>query len=175
MGIITAFGNVHGVYKPGSVKLRPWLLGKHQKYIRAKLENPKADVAGAIIPDHPEDMDPEEANTNEDPEKTNPVFFVFHGGSGSAKEEFLTAIGHGVIKVNLDTDMQFAYCDAIRDYMVTNVERLELPVGTKKDPNGPPNKSLFDPRKWIRKGEESMRKRTEQALNDFNAAGKWDA
>ena len=119
-------------------------------------------------------MNPEEADPNADSEKTNPVFFVFHGGSGSAKEEFLTAIGHGVIKVNLDTDMQFAYCDAIRDYMVTNVERLELPVGTKKDPNGPPNKSLFDPRKWIRKGEESMKKRTAQALNDFNAAGKWE-
>lgn len=172
--IAAAFGNVHGVYKPGAVKLRPWLLGKHQKYVKGKLEKGhEADVPGAVIPDE-EDLQPEKDDPNEDPEKKNPVFFVFHGGSGSAKEEFLTAIGHGVVKVNLDTDMQFAYCDAIRDYMVYNLQRLEKPVGTKKDPNGPPNKSLFDPRKWLREAEVSMRKRVEVALEDFNTAGKWE-
>ncbi|RYP68547.1 hypothetical protein DL769_005499 [Monosporascus sp. CRB-8-3] len=172
--IAAAFGNVHGVYKPGAVKLRPWLLGKHQKYIKAKLEKgANADVEGAEIPDE-QDLHPDPEDPNEDPEKKNPVFFVFHGGSGSAKEEFLTAIGHGVVKVNLDTDMQFAYCDAVRDYMVYNLQRLETPVGTRKDPNGPPNKNLFDPRKWMREAEVSMRKRVEMALNDFNAAGKWE-
>ncbi|RYP68195.1 hypothetical protein DL771_006795 [Monosporascus sp. 5C6A] len=169
-----AFGNVHGVYKVGAVKLRPWLLGKHQKYIKAKLEKgADAQVEGAEIPDE-QDLHPEPEDPNEDPEKKNPVFFVFHGGSGSAKEEFLTAIGHGVVKVNLDTDMQFAYCDAVRDYMVYNLQRLETPVGTRKDPNGPPNKSFFDPRKWMREAEKSMVKRVEEALNDFNAAGKWE-
>lgn len=172
--IAAAFGNVHGVYKVGAVKLRPWLLGKHQKYIKSKLEKgADAQVEGAEIPDE-QDLHPEPEDPNEDPEKKNPVFFVFHGGSGSAKEEFLTAIGHGVVKVNLDTDMQFAYCDAVRDYMVYNLQRLETPVGTRKDPNGPPNKNLFDPRKWMREAEKSMVKRVEEALNDFNAAGKWE-
>ncbi|RYO95742.1 hypothetical protein DL764_007611 [Monosporascus ibericus] len=172
--IAAAFGNVHGVYKVGAVKLRPWLLGKHQKYIKAKLEKgADAQVEGAEIPDE-QDLHPEPEDPNEDPEKKNPVFFVFHGGSGSAKGEFLTAIGHGVVKVNLDTDMQFAYCDAVRDYMVYNLQRLETPVGTRKDPNGPPNKNFFDPRKWMREAEKSMVKRVEEALKDFNAAGKWE-
>lgn len=172
--IAAAFGNVHGVYKPGAVKLRPWLLGKHQKYIKEKIPNPSAEVPGGEIAGE-QDLNPEKDDPNEDPAKKNPVFFVFHGGSGSAKEEFLTAINHGVVKVNLDTDMQWAYLDAVRNYVVDNLERLELPVGTKKNPDGPPNKSLFDPRKWLRTAEQSMKKRVEEALQDFNAAGQWDA
>ncbi len=166
------------MYKPGAVKLRPWLLGKHQKYVKAKIENPKAeDIPGDVIPDEPEDLEPDAAASeagDQDAAKTKPVFFVFHGGSGSAKEEFQTAISHGVVKVNIDTDTQFAYCDAVRDYMVYNLQRLETPVGTRKDPNGPPNKNFFDPRKWVRHGEVSMKARIQQALQEFNAAGKWD-
>lgn len=172
--IAAAFGNVHGVYTPGAVKLRPWLLGKHQKYVKAKLQNPTAeDIPGAVVPDKPDDMDPTDDSSDEDPEKKNPIFLVFHGGSGSAKEEFQTGIKHGVVKVNIDTDTQFSYTKPVRDWMVTNEERLELPVGTKKNPKGEPNKKLFDPRAWLREGEKGMKARVEQALKDFNADGKW--
>lgn len=165
---------MHGLYKPGAVKLRPWLLGKHQKYVKAKLQNSNGDIPGAIVPDEPDDMNPEEVDTNEDPETKNPVFLVFHGGSGSAKEEFLTGIQHGVVKVNIDTDTQFTYTKPVRDWMVTHADRLESPVGTKADPNDTqPNKGKFDPRKWLREAEVSMSNRVQQALREFNAAGKW--
>jgi len=140
--IAAAFGNVHGVYKPGNVKLHPELLGKHQTYAKEKLSS-KTD---------------------------KPIFLVMHGGSGSTKQEFKDAISHGVVKVNLDTDMQFAYCSGIRDYMLKNKDYLMLPIG---NPDGAdkPNKKYYDPRTWVRKGEETMKKRVQEALEDFNCVG----
>ncbi|KAK1767771.1 hypothetical protein QBC33DRAFT_537332 [Phialemonium atrogriseum] len=125
--IAAGFGNVHGVYKPGNVKLHPELLGKHQAFVREKLGS-KDD---------------------------KPVFFVFHGGSGSSVDEFRTAISFGVIKVNLDTDLQWAHTT-----QVGNPESADKP-----------NKKKYDPRIWVRKGEETMRDRVAVALKDFNAAG----
>ncbi|KAM6525464.1 Fructose-bisphosphate aldolase 1, variant 3 [Fusarium falciforme] len=113
--IAAGFGNVHGVYKPGNVKLHPELLGKHQEHVKAAIgsENPK------------------------------PVFFVFHGGSGSSKQEYLDAISHGVVKVNMDTDMQFAYCSGIRDYMINKKDYVSTAVGNP-DGEDKPNKKYFD-------------------------------
>ena len=141
--IAAGFGNVHGVYKPGNVKLRPELLGKHQAYVKEQIS----------------------AKTNE------PVFLVFHGGSGSSKKEFTDAIGHGVIKVNLDTDLQWAYLTGIRDYVLKNKDYIMTQVG---NPDGAdkPNKKYFDPRVWVREGEKTMTSRVSEALVDFNAAGQ---
>jgi fructose-bisphosphate aldolase class II len=140
--IAAGFGNVHGVYKPGNVKLHPELLGKHQAYVKEQL---KTDDA-------------------------KPVFFAFHGGSGSSKQEYLDAISYGVVKVNVDTDMQFAYCSGIRDYMVNKKDYVTTAVG---NPDGAdkPNKKYFDPRVWVREGEKTMTKRVAEALKDFNTAG----
>jgi fructose-bisphosphate aldolase class II len=113
--IAAGFGNVHGVYKPGNVKLHPELLGKHQAHVKEAIKS--------------------------DNEK--PVFFVFHGGSGSSKKEYLDAIGFGVVKVNVDTDMQFAYCSGIRDYMVNKREYVNTTVGNP-DGEDKPNKKYFD-------------------------------
>lgn len=141
--IAAGFGNVHGVYKPGNVKLHPELLGKHQAYVKEQL------------------------NKKED----KPVFFVFHGGSGSSKDEYLQAIKLGVVKVNLDTDMQFAYLSGIRDYVLNKKDYLLTTVG---NPDGAdkPNKKYFDPRVWVREGEKTMTKRLEVALKDFNTENK---
>ncbi|KAI0125470.1 hypothetical protein BJ170DRAFT_684738 [Xylariales sp. AK1849] len=143
--IAAGFGNVHGVYKPGNVKLHPELLGKHQAYVGEQL-------------------------SKDGKKDEKPVFFVFHGGSGSEKQEYLDAIGHGVVKVNMDTDMQFAYCSGIRDYMVGKKDYLTTAVG---NPDGAdkPNKKYFDPRVWVREGEKTMTKRVAEALKDFNTAG----
>jgi fructose-bisphosphate aldolase class II len=141
--IAASFGNVHGVYHPGNVKLHPELLGKHQAYISKELGN----------------GDPK------------PVFFVFHGGSGSTKAEFLEAISYGVVKVNLDTDMQWAYLCGHRDYIMKNIEYLKTQVGNPENPQGP-NKKKYDPRVWVREGEKTMKARVMEALEDFNAAGK---
>jgi fructose-bisphosphate aldolase class II len=143
--IAAGFGNVHGVYKPGNVKLQPELLGKHQEYVAEKLEK-KAD-------------------------SEKPVFFVFHGGSGSEKSDYLTAISHGVVKVNMDTDMQFAYLAGIRDYVLNKKDYVLTMVG---NPDGAdkPNKKFFDPRVWVREGEKTMSKRVAEALKDFNTANQ---
>ncbi|KAH9886862.1 hypothetical protein F4778DRAFT_442963 [Xylariomycetidae sp. FL2044] len=141
--IAAGFGNVHGVYKPGNVKLHPELLGKHQDYVKEQL---KAS-------------------------DSKPVFFVFHGGSGSGKQEYLDAISFGVVKVNMDTDMQFAYCSGIRDYMVSKKEYVNTAVGNP-DGEDKPNKKYFDPRVWVREGEKTMTKRVTEALKDFNTAGQ---
>ncbi|KAF7543998.1 hypothetical protein G7Z17_g10288 [Cylindrodendrum hubeiense] len=140
--IAAGFGNVHGVYKPGNVKLHPELLGKHQAHVKAAIGS----------------------------ELDKPVFFVFHGGSGSSKEEYTEAISHGVIKVNMDTDMQFAYCAGIRDYMVNKKDYVTTLVGNP-DGDDKPNKKYFDPRVWVREGEKTMTARVAVALNDFNTAG----
>jgi fructose-bisphosphate aldolase, class II len=139
--IAAGFGNVHGVYKPGNVRLHPELLHKHQLYVKEKIASPK----------------------------DKPVFFVFHGGSGSKKEEYKEAISYGVVKVNLDTDMQFAYMSGIRKYIVTKVDYLNTPVGNPEG-DDKPNKKYFDPRVWVREGEKSMSARVQEALADFNTA-----
>ncbi len=136
--IAAAFGNVHGVYKPGNVVLTPKILDNSQKYVQEKF------------------------GTGE-----KPVNFVFHGGSGSTVEEIREAISYGAIKMNIDTDLQFAYTEGIRDYMVNNVEYLKTQIG---NPEGAekPNKKYYDPRGWVRKGEETFMARLTQAFEDLN-------
>ncbi len=136
--IAASFGNVHGVYKPGNVKLTPKILDNSQKYIEKKY------------------------NTG-----TNPVDFVFHGGSGSSLEEIREAIGYGVIKMNIDTDLQYAYMAGVRDYMDEKKDYLQGQIG---NPDGAdsPNKKFYDPRVWVRKGEDSFKARIKQAFEDLN-------
>jgi len=136
--IAAAFGNVHGVYKPGNVKLTPKILKNSQEYVQNKF------------------------NTGH-----NPVDFVFHGGSGSTPEEIKEAISYGVVKMNIDTDLQFAFTEGIRDYMVKNIDYLKTQIGS---PDGPesPNKKHYDPRKWVREGEVTFNTRLEQAFADLN-------
>lgn len=136
--IAAAFGNVHGVYKPGNVKLTPKILHNSQEYVQAHYNTGK-----------------------------NPVDFVFHGGSGSTLEEIREAIGYGVIKMNIDTDLQFAYTEGIRDYMVKNIDYLRTQIGSP-DGADSPNKKHYDPRKWVREGEITFNKRLEQAFADLN-------
>ncbi len=136
--IAASFGNVHGVYKPGNVKLTPKILDNSQKYI-------------------------EKENGTE----VNPVDFVFHGGSGSSLEEIREAIGYGVIKMNIDTDLQFAFNEGIRDYMNDKVEYLRTQIGNP-DGSDLPNKKFYDPRVWLRKGEETFKARLIEAFKDLN-------
>jgi len=141
--IAAGFGNVHGVYKPGNVKLHPELLGKHQKFVK--------DAIGST--------------------EEKPVYLVFHGGSGSSKKEFHDAISFGVVKVNLDTDLQYAYLSGIRDYILTKKDYLLKQVGNP-DGEDKPNKKYFDPRVWVREGEKTMSARVAEGLKDFNTAGQ---
>ncbi|KIW97512.1 fructose-bisphosphate aldolase 1 [Cladophialophora bantiana CBS 173.52] len=140
--IAAGFGNVHGVYKPGNVRLHPELLDKHQKYVKEKESTPT----------------------------DKPVFLVFHGGSGSTKKEYTDAISYGVVKVNLDTDLQYAYLTGIRDYMLNKKDYIMKQVGNP-DGEDKPNKKYFDPRVWVREGEKTMSARVAEALKDFNTAG----
>ncbi|WP_321347667.1 class II fructose-bisphosphate aldolase [uncultured Draconibacterium sp.] len=137
--IAASFGNVHGVYKPGNVKLTPKILDNSQKYIQEKL------------------------GTDE-----KPVNFVFHGGSGSSHEEIREAISYGVVKMNIDTDTQWAYWDGVRVFEAANHEYLQGQIG---NPEGDekPNKKFYDPRVWLRKAEESMIARLKVAFEDLNA------
>lgn len=136
--IAAAFGNVHGVYKPGNVVLTPKILDNSQKYIQEKFGT-----------------------------AAKPVNFVFHGGSGSTLEEIREAIDYGVIKMNIDTDLQFAYTEGIRDYMLNNIDYLRTQIG---NPEGEekPNKKFYDPRVWMRKGEETFSARLVKAFEDLN-------
>lgn len=136
--IAAAFGNVHGVYKPGNVELTPIILKNSQEFVQKKY------------------------NTG-----NNPIDFVFHGGSGSTLEEIREAIGYGVIKMNIDTDLQFAFNEGIRDYMNNNFAYLKTQIG---NPDGAdlPNKKYYDPRKWLREGELTFKKRLTQAFKDLN-------
>ncbi len=136
--IAAAFGNVHGVYKPGNVKLTPKILKNSQEYV--------------------------EKNYNTEP---NPIDFVFHGGSGSTVEEIREAIGYGVIKMNIDTDLQFAYTEGVRDYVTSNIDYLKTQIGSPDGPDSP-NKKHYDPRKWVRESELTFIKRLEQAFADLN-------
>ncbi len=139
--IAAAFGNVHGVYKPGNVQLTPKILLNSQKYVQEKF------------------------NTG-----VNPVDFVFHGGSGSTLAEIREAIDYGVVKMNLDTDLQFAFTEGVRDYIVKNVDYLKTQIG---NPEGEelPNKKYYDPRKWLRDGELTFVRRLEQSFHDLNNVG----
>lgn len=140
--IAAAFGNVHGVYKPGNVVLRPSILGDSQKYISKKY-----GVA------------------------ENTVDFVFHGGSGSDLSDIREAIGYGVIKMNIDTDTQWAFWDGVRGYETKNRAYLQGQIG---NPEGDekPNKKFYDPRVWLRKAEESMIERLGQAFSDLNCVDR---
>jgi len=136
--VAASFGNVHGVYKPGNVVLTPKILLNSQEYIQNKYEI-----------------------------GYNPVDFVFHGGSGSTLEEIREAIGYGVIKMNLDTDLQFAFTEGCRDYIGEKMDYLKTQIGNP-DGDDLPNKKYYDPRKWIREGELTFIKRLEKAFEDLN-------
>lgn len=141
--IAAGFGNVHGVYKPGNVHLHPELLGKHQAYTKEKIGG----------------------------KEEKPLFLVFHGGSGSSREEFKTAISFGVVKVNLDTDLQYAYLTGIRDFVLNKKDYIMKQVGNPEGEDKP-NKKYFDPRVWVREGEKTMSARVKEALQDFYTANQ---
>ena len=136
--IAAAFGNVHGVYKPGNVKLTPKILKNSQEYVSKKFNLPE-----------------------------NTLDFVFHGGSGSSVEEIREAISYGVIKMNIDTDLQYAFMSGIRDDFKSNCKYLESQIG---NPVGEdiPNKKFYDPRRWLRKGEDAFSERLQKAFEDLN-------
>lgn len=136
--IAAAFGNVHGVYKPGNVKLTPKILKNSQEYISKKYNVPH-----------------------------NHINFVFHGGSGSTLEEIREAITYGVVKMNIDTDMQYAFTCGVRDYITKNIDYIQSQIG---NPEGDelPNKKYYDPRKYLRQGEISFVERLTKAFEDLN-------
>jgi fructose-bisphosphate aldolase class II len=136
--IAAAFGNVHGVYKPGNVKLQPIILNNSQQYIQQKY--------GTV---------------------DKPIHFVFHGGSGSTREEIREAISYGAIKMNIDTDMQWAYTEGIRDYMASKSAYLQAQIGNPEGADKP-NKKYYDPRVWLREGEKTFVQRLKMAFEDLN-------
>lgn len=136
--IAAAFGNVHGVYKPGNVVLTPKILKNSQEYIQEKY------------------------NTG-----ANPVDFVFHGGSGSTLEEIREAIGYGVIKMNIDTDLQYAFMEGVRDYFAEKTDYLQSQIGNPEG-DDKPNKKMYDPRVWLREGEKTFKARLKRAFEDLN-------
>jgi fructose-bisphosphate aldolase class II len=140
--IAASFGNVHGVYKPGNVVLTPKILDNSQKYIEEKF------------------------NTS-----SKPVDFVFHGGSGSTIEEIREAISYGVIKMNIDTDTQWAFWDGVRGFVAKNHDFLQGQIGNPEG-DDKPNKGYYDPRKWLRSGQESLISRLETAYDDLCAINK---
>ena len=140
--IAASFGNVHGVYKPGNVKLTPKILDNSQKHIQEKFGTAE-----------------------------KPVDFVFHGGSGSTLEEIREALSYGVVKMNIDTDTQWATWEGVMNYYKENEAYLQGQIG---NPDGPdkPNKKKYDPRVWLRAGQTSMVKRVVKAFEDLNAVGR---
>ncbi|PID88147.1 MAG: class II fructose-bisphosphate aldolase [Bacteroidia bacterium] len=141
--IAASFGNVHGVYKPGNVKLTPKILLNSQNYIKEKY------------------------NLKED----HPVNFVFHGGSGSSREDIREAISYGVIKMNIDTDTQWAFWDGVRAYEADHRDYLQAQIGNPEGADKP-NKKKYDPRVWLREGEKSMVKRLQIAFEDLNCLNR---
>lgn len=139
--IAAAFGNVHGVYKPGNVKLQPKILHNSQVYVQEKF------------------------GTEE-----RPIDFVFHGGSGSTVEEIREGISYGVVKMNIDTDLQWAFWDGVRGYDADNHDYLQAQIGNP-DGDDEPNKKFYDPRKWLRASEESFKERLKGAFEDLNNVG----
>ena len=136
--VAAAFGNVHGVYKPGNVVLTPKILDRSQKYIEEKF------------------------NTT-----SKPINFVFHGGSGSSKSEITEAISYGAIKMNLDTDLQWGFTTGIRDYFSQYNDYLQTQIGNPEGEDKP-NKKYYDPRKWIREGELTFKTRLKKSFEDLN-------
>lgn len=136
--IAAAFGNVHGVYKPGNVKLTPKILKNSQEYISEKY--------GV---------------------EHNHIDFVFHGGSGSSVEEIREGISYGVVKMNIDTDLQYAFMTGIRDYMNEKSEYLKSQIGNPEGSDAP-NKKYYDPRVWLREGEKTFVERLKKAFADLN-------
>ena len=136
--IAAAFGNVHGVYKPGNVHLSPVILKNSQEFVQEKYGT-----------------------------TPNPINFVFHGGSGSSREDIREAIGYGAVKMNIDTDMQWAFLSGVREYYKTNEGYLQAQIGNP-DGDDIPNKKYYDPRKWLRTAEESFVERLTQAFEDLN-------
>jgi fructose-bisphosphate aldolase class II len=143
--IAAAFGNVHGVYKPGNVKLSPERLLTHQEYTKEKISSPLA----------------------------RPIFLVMHGGSGSTDEEIALAVSNGVIKMNIDTDTQWAYWDGLRAFEASKHDYLQGQIG---NPDGAdkPNKKYYDPRVWVRKAEESMIARVGVSMEKLGSVGKYE-
>ena len=140
--VAAALGNVHGVYSPGNVELRPDILNNSQVYIQNHLKT-----------------------------EAKPVYFVFHGGSGSPQNQIREAIGYGAIKMNLDTDLQWAFWEGILKYYIKNEAYLQTQLGNP-DGSDKPNKKFYDPRVWLRKGEESFISRLEIAFNDLNCINR---
>jgi fructose-bisphosphate aldolase class II len=140
--VAAAFGNVHGVYKPGNVKLEPVILKNSQDYVQHKF------------------------NTS-----PRPVHFVFHGGSGSSKEEIREAISYGAVKMNIDTDMQYAFLSGVRDYVTGKADYLRAQIGNPEGEDKP-NKKYYDPRVWLREGEKSFVARLTQAFDDLNCLNR---
>lgn len=140
--VAAAFGNVHGVYKPGNVELRPIILKNSQDHVQKKFGT-----------------------------GPQPINFVFHGGSGSSQEEIREAIEYGAIKMNIDTDQQWAFWDGIRKYSDKNFEYLQSQIGSPAGADSP-NKKYYDPRKWLREAEESFITRLTQAFDDLNCINR---
>ncbi len=140
--IAASFGNVHGVYKPGNVKLEPKILNNSQKYIEEKYKT-----------------------------ASKPVNFVFHGGSGSSREEIREGISYGVIKMNIDTDTQWAFWEGVKNFYQKNEGYLQAQIGNP-DGEDKPNKKYYDPRAWLRKSEESLKARLISAYEDLNGIDK---
>lgn len=136
--VAASFGNVHGVYKPGNVKLSPEILKNSQEFVQKKFST-----------------------------KTKPVSFVFHGGSGSLQSEIREAIDYGVIKMNIDTDMQWAFWEGVRDFYESKKAYLQGQLGNPEGAEAP-NKKYYDPRVWLRKGEETFVARLKTAFEDLN-------
>lgn len=140
--IAAAFGNVHGVYKPGNVELRPVILKNSQDYLRQKYGS-----------------------------DFTPVHFVFHGGSGSSREEIREAISYGAIKMNIDTDQQWAFWTGVRDYHNQHADYLKSQIGNPEG-DDKPNKKYYDPRVWLREGEKTFIARLKQAFEDLNCLNR---
>lgn len=140
--IAAAFGNVHGVYKPGNVELRPEILKNSQDHIQQKFGT-----------------------------GPNPVNFVFHGGSGSEKAKITEAIEYGAIKMNIDTDMQWAFWDGVRNYYEDKKAYLQGQLGNPEGADSP-NKKYYDPRVWLREGEKTFIARLKEAFEDLNALNR---
>jgi fructose-bisphosphate aldolase class II len=141
--VAAAFGNVHGVYKPGNVKLQPVILKNSQRFIQDKFGLPEE----------------------------KPVHFVFHGGSGSSREEIREALSYGAIKMNIDTDMQWAFWDGIRAYYEGKKGYLQGQIGNPEGEDKP-NKKYYDPRVWLREGEKTFVSRLKAAFEDLNCLGR---
>lgn len=141
--VAAAFGNVHGVYKPGNVKLTPVILKNSQTYVKEKF---------GLTSDQP-------------------IKFVFHGGSGSSTEEIREAIDYGVVKMNIDTDLQWAFWTGVRDYYDGKRGYMQTQIGNP-DGDDVPNKKTYDPRKWLREAEGTFKARLVRAFEDLNCIDK---